>query len=206
MSTHWMQTSTGAAVDIMQPDPTSIRLIDIAIALARLPRFTGHTKSRTAVNVAEHSMLVELLAPRDTPPVTRLHLLLHDAHEMVTGDISSPLKRALREHAGWIDVVGLVSDAIQGAIEQAANLPAPTADELALIKRCDIEALAIEKRDCMAPEPMDWGIWNLPDVSKQALKMLPDGEMHSRMRFRQRALNLFLLANIVPTRTFLVEI
>lgn len=203
MPGYWVQTATGSAVDIMHPDPNSIRLMDIAISLARLPRFTGHTKPRTTVNVAEHSMLVELLAPRDTPPVTRLHLLFHDAHEMVTGDISSPLKLALREHAGWIDVIKLVSETIQAAIEQAANLPAPKDHELALIKRLDLEALAIEKRDCMTP--MDWG-WELPDVSKQALKMLPDGEVHSRMRFRQRALNLLCAAYIIPRNSFLVEI
>jgi hypothetical protein len=201
MTGYWMQTSTGAAIDILDPDPASIQLMDIAISLSRLPRFTGHTKPAVTANVAEHSLLVERLAPFGTSPVARLHLLFHDAHEMITADISSPLKSALKFLAGGYDWVEVISRRIQHAIEVAANLPKVTADEYALIKRLDIEALAIEKRDCMAPEPQPW--LPLPDVSEQPIDARPIGEAHARAAFRGRALSLFCDAGIHPRHTFL---
>lgn len=200
---YWMQTSTGAAIDLTQPDPESIRLMDIAIMLSRLPRFTGGTKPYMMVNVAEHSLFVEQLAPADTAPVTRLHLLFHDAHEITTGDISSPMKRVLRELAGWVDVVKMVSETIQRAIELAANLPEPTEVEYGLIRELDLLSLAIEKRDCMSPEPMDWNIWNMPDVSQYPLRMVPKGRARAAVQFRRRTLELLCEANIVPRRSFL---
>lgn len=201
MSPFWMQTSTGAAIDLLEPLPSSIRLQDIAVALARLPRFTGGTKPNVSVNVAEHCLLVEQLAPLGTPPLTRLHLLFHDAHEVITGDISSPLKGALKFLAGGYDWVGVISRRIQATIEVAANLPAPTDAEHALINQFDTEALVIEKRDCMAPEPRAWV--PLPDVSKQAVMILPMGASLARARFKSRALNLLCAANIIPRATFL---
>lgn len=68
-------------------------LRDIALSLSRLPRFGGHT--RRWWSVLDHSLYVYLLArrlDRRTYPDLLLALLLHDAHEAMTGDIPSDVK------------------------------------------------------------------------------------------------------------------
>lgn len=74
--------------------PLSIRIEDIAFALAHINRFTGHVG---AYSVAEHSVHVMHEAMRHAPgnvAVARA-ALMHDAHEVLVGDVASPLKRAL---------------------------------------------------------------------------------------------------------------
>jgi hypothetical protein len=80
-------TYAGRMVDLLRPDPEQIELIDIAHALARITRFTGHGDQ--CFTVAQHSVMVHDLARVPWA-------LLHDAAEAYIGDVSSPLKVALR--------------------------------------------------------------------------------------------------------------
>lgn len=84
----WIEMFSGTAVDLIQPDPETIRLDDIAHHLARIYRYTGGTEW----SVAAHSLCVAMLVPREF----RLEALLHDAHEAYVGDVSSPMKSAMR--------------------------------------------------------------------------------------------------------------
>jgi hypothetical protein len=63
---------------------------DIAHSLSQLNRWTGWGKY--PLSVAQHSVMVSYLVP----PTLAKHGLLHDAHETLTGDINTPVKR-------WID-------------------------------------------------------------------------------------------------------
>lgn len=93
---------------------------DIAWALSRLPRYAGHTIDKHPYNVADHSILVyklykgfcnqnelgkllndvrlnnvclsELNIPKN---INKLLFLLHDAHEYLTSDIPSDIKKQI---------------------------------------------------------------------------------------------------------------
>lgn len=53
-----LETVTGRLVDVINPDPSTIDITDIAWALSRMPRFAGHTISIIPYNVASHSIFV----------------------------------------------------------------------------------------------------------------------------------------------------
>lgn len=89
MSDDWFCTHSGAKVHILQPDPSVIRQLDIAHALARTCRFNGHVG--TFYSVAQHCLLVQHHAPEEL----KLEALLHDATEAYLGDVIRPLKRLL---------------------------------------------------------------------------------------------------------------
>lgn len=86
----YILTNSGQQVSKHSGAPT---IEDIALSLSRMPRFGGH--SRLPWTVIEHSLFVERMARAATGPereALRLHALLHDAHEALTGDIPSPFK------------------------------------------------------------------------------------------------------------------
>ena len=51
-----IETSTGRFVDVSNPDPDTIVLTDIAYALSRIPRFSGHALGENVYSVAQHSL------------------------------------------------------------------------------------------------------------------------------------------------------
>ena len=83
------QSFSGELVDLIAPDWRTIRLEDIARGLAQTNRFCG--QSRRPICVAEHSLVVALLAR----PGLGLAALLHDAHEAYLGDWTRPVTEAL---------------------------------------------------------------------------------------------------------------
>jgi hypothetical protein len=83
-------TFTGKMFDLLEPDPERIDLRDITHALARIGRFTGH--GDRIFTDAQHSVLVCDLAPVSL----KRWALLHDAEEAYVGDVSSPMKGAMR--------------------------------------------------------------------------------------------------------------
>ena len=81
-------TFTGRNVDTVRGHPS---LIDIAVGLHRMPRFAGQTQRW--FSVLDHSLFVEhLAAGEEHSRVISIALLLHDAHECLTGDVPTPLK------------------------------------------------------------------------------------------------------------------
>jgi uncharacterized protein len=83
----WIETFTGK--QFWFTDPFQICIEDIAGALSKICRFTGHCSD--FYSVAEHSVLVSFLVPKEL----QLSALLHDASEAYLSDISSPLKEML---------------------------------------------------------------------------------------------------------------
>lgn len=155
----WIQTFTGRAVDLVDPRSDQMHLLDISIALGRLPRFNGHTEGARVFSVACHSLLVADLLPRDSTPRLRLIALLHDAHEFATGDISSPMKTALRAFGGPFDSLLIIQQRLQSCIHLAAGLGEIGEDEADAVKQADLLALALEARDLMPePHPRPWGV------------------------------------------------
>lgn len=74
---------------------------DIAISLGRTPRFAGQT--RVWWSVLHHSLACLAYAAKENA-MTQLAVLLHDAHEAVTGDITTHWKSPeMKAHQREID-------------------------------------------------------------------------------------------------------
>ena len=84
----WIYTYSGQKVNLLEPDPNTIRVEDIAHALANIGRWGGHTSFYWSV--AQHSVLVS----RYCDPKDAKAGLFHDAAEAYLGDICRPLKRS----------------------------------------------------------------------------------------------------------------
>lgn len=166
-SSSWIQTFTGRAFDLLDPKPKQIDPLDIAHALSNLCRFTGHV--RTFYSVAQHSCLVaEIVSDlwrsgpsgRPCPELVQLAALLHDAPEAYIGDVSTPLKRAIRGE-GQLSEYDVIEERIAGAVLHRFLWPGAAPDESVstLIKRADMIALATEHAALFdGPTPRPWGL------------------------------------------------
>jgi hypothetical protein len=72
---------------------------DIAVSLARLPRWGGATVKGKDWCVLHHSVAAGILAG-DLPAEAQLYALVHDMEEMATGDIPKPFKAAQQSELG----------------------------------------------------------------------------------------------------------
>lgn len=87
----WITIASGGSFDLAEPLAVDVKIEDIACALSRINRYTGHT--RWPYSVAQHCCIVAEYCP----PEFQLEALLHDAAEAYVGDISSPLKTLIPE-------------------------------------------------------------------------------------------------------------
>lgn len=147
----WIQTYTGIAYDLQNPDPNSINIQDVAHALSQINRFTGHT--REPYSVAQHSVLVAgiLQEQGESTGVIRAGLL-HDAHEAYIGDMSSPVKSELGQ---------MSRDTPWGELEERHARAMQTRFWFVpcqKVKRADLIALVTEARDFLGPAPKPWGM------------------------------------------------
>jgi hypothetical protein len=94
---YYIETYSGAYIDLAAPDPADIRLGDIAHALAHACRGAGHTAR--FFSVAEHSVIVGRRL-REVGCSARVQLagLHHDDPEAYLGDMTSPLKQLLASY------------------------------------------------------------------------------------------------------------
>ena len=94
----WQRMLSGRRLDLLDPSPFDIEIEDIAHGLARVARWNGQTTGEHALSVAQHSLVVEVIASQlrvGFEPRWRLAALLHDGPEYVIGDMISPFKSAL---------------------------------------------------------------------------------------------------------------
>lgn len=126
-----IRTASGIMFDLLDPRPDLVRVEDLAHALAGLNRFTGHV--RYHYSVAEHSCAVARRVAELGGPVRQA--LLHDAAEAYVGDVSSPLKQAMRA------IGGRAYDILERRVWVRAICPAFGLDERLhpLVKQADSE-------------------------------------------------------------------
>ncbi|MCY2963619.1 MAG: hypothetical protein NT069_08225 [Planctomycetota bacterium] len=87
-----MWTFFGSAIDLRNPSVVPFReMRGITASLGNQARFLGHTKQH--YSVAEHSYHCWAVAPQQY----KWAALLHDVHEAVVGDVTSPWKSLLPE-------------------------------------------------------------------------------------------------------------
>lgn len=164
----WVPTVSGKIVDLVDPDPQTIDFKDIVIHLSNANRFAG--ASYINISVAQHSLIVAGIVPREVKPWA----LLHDAHEAYMGDIIAPVPRALGEIAArrarrqGHENVSLIRKIIPAyidelkhgldkAIYQAAGLPLPDDRQREIIRQADLIALRTECRDFLTKCGKSWG-------------------------------------------------
>lgn len=132
----WQRMLSGRRLDLLDPAPLDVEIEDVAHGLAFVARWNGQTAGDWPFSVAQHSLVVEeifdRLSPPDCPARWRLCALLHDAPEYVIGDMISPFKAAL----------GLDYKAFEARLERAVHirfgLPAETPKTISQrIKRAD---------------------------------------------------------------------
>lgn len=172
MTEPWIPTRSGVAFDLLAPRVEDVKIGDVAHALARINRFSGHTYD--AYSVAQHSCLVaDLVAKWGAPPDVQRQALLHDAPEAYYGDVTSPVAKALdliveRSERGPLYCYPLheLRREIDLVVHEALGLPA---DLHPLVKRADLIAPAIERRDLMAPCERDW---KLPEFAPNDVSIL----------------------------------
>lgn len=155
----WIQTLGGGWLDLANPDPKHINFRHVAIVLARVPRFAGHTE-RGPYSVAQHCVEGAKAILRDGHGQdAAAAFLLHDAHEAYIGDMATPLVGALSaiaevEHIVKRAVAELKHE-LDTAIYFAAGLHYPGA-HLATTKAYDLRMLRTERDARLAPSPAPW--------------------------------------------------
>jgi hypothetical protein len=101
-------------------------LLDIAVGLSREGRFAG--QGVRWFPVVLHSFVVADLLP----PRLKLHGLLHDCDECLTGDLPKPFKTPTFEK---------LEEKIRKLIYRSQKLPYPTPEQHAIIKEADQKSL-----------------------------------------------------------------
>jgi hypothetical protein len=196
----WIQTRSGRALDLLDPRPDQIYAYDIAVALSRIPRFCGHTSTRLAYSVAQHSVYTVGMLPPHASPMLKLHTLLHDAHEFATGDISTPVKMALRATGGGDALVAL-QRRIQWAVNVACGAPWATLANNRAISDADGLSLAAEFAGLMGPPPRPWP--GLADVANIGGWPTPAPAHVARDSFMFCLRRLVVEAGVTPLRSFI---
>lgn len=200
----WIITGHGRRLPLLRRfgSSTGISITEIAAALARLCRFTGHTAAH--YSVAQHSLLVASLLRHTTrlpQPEAELYALLHDAHEAITGDVSSPMQQALEKlQPGFRAALAHLQDAWDREIFLAAGLvPVPPEDIGAAIRHADRAMLRIELRDLFPETPeRDDAMAGLPDLPHPPLKPMPWAT--AEQAFLHRFEELQVLLRLAPPK------
>lgn len=164
---HWLVTSDGTDHPIsglellVSGKAPSIDVI--AHSLSIINRFTGHTTR--PYSVAEHSLLVaDILKAQGYDHHAQRMGLMHDAHECLTGDASSPVK--------WL--LGLVWKIFENPLaklfRQHYHLQTAHTAYKQAVKRADLIALATERRDLTLYQHgrnLSWPILDTPGAEVQ---------------------------------------
>lgn len=164
----WIQTATGRAFDLVNPDWTQVDFGEMADVLARIARFTGHIPSGP-YSVAQHSVVGADAVFADTGDRDAAGaFLLHDGHEYLLGDQSRPHQVAEREVAsqiygqGTANALGVIRREMQNRADRAIFYAAGFGDDglpaeyREIVKRYDERMLATERAQLLGPSPKPW--------------------------------------------------
>lgn len=170
----WQRMLSGRRLDILDPSPLDVELIDIAHGLARVARWNGQTLGDYPFSVAQHSVLVLDLFRAHHPTAdaqAQLYTLLHDAPEYVMGDIISPFKTVMGGNYKEVELRLLAAIHLRFALPAA---PAPALGRQ--IKRADREAAYFEAVQLAGFSPAEarrfFGYPSLPTFDVDRFEML----------------------------------
>lgn len=143
---NWQQVFTGRQFWPIDPRADEVDIRDIAHALSLQCRYAGHCER--FYSVAEHSVLVSHVVPRELA----LMGLLHDATEAYVIDVPRPLKPFL---TGYAEIERNVWIAIADRFGLPHDMPRE-------IKDADNAVLLKEAEEIMKPHPAPWCIPGRP--------------------------------------------
>lgn len=175
------QVADGRMIDLMDPRPEDVDFRGwVAGTLARTPRFGGAI-SGGALSTAQHMVIGARAILRDTRNrELAAAFLLHDGHEAVVGDLTTPTAQAIAETAylqgRQINAVvggmarGLVTraihdlkDRLDAVIYPAAGIAWPLpAHVAAAVKDWDARMLETERRLFLGPGRAPWALDGAP--------------------------------------------
>jgi hypothetical protein len=168
-----IKTLSGQPLDYLNPQPDNFDIEDIATALAHNCRFAGQLPLGSFFSVAQHSVNVSILLGGTGQELAGL---MHDASEAYTGDITTPLKRA-------VPAFNLVEDMLQIVIAEKFGFEFPHSAE---VKRADYVAFIIEKH-FIRRDPMPWN----PREDDLPSRAVTDN-LHLQPLTFEQAYNLFM--------------
>jgi len=123
-------------VKALETDP-----MRVAFALWRINRFGGQVDG---CNVLRHSLRVYDCLPTTASNAARIWALLHDCHEIITGDLVRPYKSVrLTVAQGEID-----------AVLRARFCPSITGDDIEMVREADVAVGDAELRAWERHEPL----------------------------------------------------
>jgi len=134
---------SGKYFNFLTPETSEFTIEDVALALSRINRYTGHTKF--PYSVAQHCVLGSL---QFEDKKLALEFLLHDTSEAFMGDVATPLKRMLLEYQE-------IEKRVEKAVAERFGTTFPMLPET---KEADIRMLATEVIQLMPPAAQQWEI------------------------------------------------
>ena len=149
-----VQTYTGKIVNLLNPDPQTFDIKDIAWSLAHQCRFNGHCTQ--FYSVAQHCIYCSMMCDK------AYDALMHDAEEAYIGDLSTPVK----------EVLGESYQEMRNVIREALALHFYYEPKDLEVVRVDQCMLATEKQQIMVET--DWD-WNLPEKAYPDLQIIECG-------------------------------
>lgn len=186
---------TRTMIDVANPQPEQIFMVDIALSLSELKRFTGHCPLKPTV--ARHSLAVEHIAVElarramhraadfDYDALSRA-ALMHDAPEYLVTDLNGAVKKELRrDEIGGVSSYDALEALAASAIERRFNCSPAGFEEI--IHEADCLACAYEMAYlgwCPDAHPPAW-VKNSP-----ALRLLYSHTRGGRDAFLHHAVDL----------------
>lgn len=168
----WMQTLSGRQLDLVDPQPDMIDLVDITSGLSNECRYAG--QCLRFYSVAQHSVL----ASQIVPPEHAWEALLHDATEAYLKDIPRPVKLLLPDYR-------ILEAKLDTVIRARFGLPGVKSQAVA---EADVILLATERRDLMSSCRVEWtSIHGITPLDTR-IRALHSG--HAKSLFMQRTLEI----------------
>lgn len=163
----WIQTRSGKKFYPLDPDPDAICIEDIASALSKICRYTGHVSR--FYSVAEHSYWVSQRVAELAPGQDWMARwgLMHDATEAYIADVSRPLK-----HLPAFEEYRKAEAHLQAVIAAKFGLPP---GEPPLVKAVDTEMLGTEVAQLMQPLHPEWQLTTSTGGLSEPIKWILDG-------------------------------
>ena len=188
MAGAYIMTLSGRKFYPFSPDPIDVDLGDIAAALSKSCRYSGHTPG--FYSVAEHcvkaSETLEQLLPRGLTPANATAItwaLLHDASEAYLNDLPRPIKNYMPQYV-------LIENKIQDAILDAFGMEL-TPKEADQVHKVDAAMLFFEK-DGFGWQDREWQLQpNSYYHMARLKKAIPEIEFWSPKEAEQAFINRF---------------